>query len=199
MEYFKYLFEDKPTYSQAKIKLSKEKISKLKERDPSGRNKRGGIIDIDKFLKTVIEVYRSVIDETKAYIKYAFSAADMDGSQKVSMQEFLLLFKYLEPEHYDESNLVDLFTKMADTEEDEDLAMSLSKFSELCFSKGYFKLETQYKFIGINQLESEKLMFEKIDKLSKIWEQKKQEFDKFISQNNQIDRVFWSNALWYIE
>lgn len=160
-------------------------------------NKRGGIIDVDKFLKSVIEIYRAVIDETQTYVRYAFSAADMDGSQKVSLREFLLLFKYVEPKHYTESHLVGLFTNMADCEEDGALAMSLSKFSEICFSKGYFKLETQYKFIGIEQGENEKLLFEKIDLLSQNWELKRQEFDTFISQNNQVDRVFWSNALWY--
>ena len=74
----------------------------------------------------------------------------MDGSNKLTIKEFMLLFKHLEPAHYKESFLFELFQKFSDVKEEEQQALSLSKFSELCFSLGFFKLETQYKFLGIS-------------------------------------------------
>jgi Ca2+-binding EF-hand superfamily protein len=105
-------------------------------------NKIGGCLDIDSFLNLVIESYLEIISKTTEYVKYAFSSADLDGSNKVTIQEFLILFKHLEPEHLNESDLFVLFHKISDTEEDGKAAVSLQKFSEICFTRGLFLLET---------------------------------------------------------
>lgn len=197
LEYFKFLFDSKGSLTPKAIKSRKEKLMRLKEKDPTGRNRRGGVIDVDQFLSYVIDHYRTMIEKTQTYVKYAFAAADLDGSQKVTLKEFFLLFKYLEPDYYNEVGLIALFKQTADTEEDGELAMTLNKFSEMCFSKGYFKLSHQYRFIGIEGgKKSDDFLLKKIEDLSKKWEVKKDEFNRFIEQNDDIDRVFWSKAVW---
>lgn len=91
---------------------------KLKQPDPTHRNKIGGVVDIDSFLSMMIEMYISTIAKTKEFVKYAFASADLDGSNKVTINEFLILYKHLEPKFYNEAELFIMFSKLADTAED---------------------------------------------------------------------------------
>ena len=195
MEYFKFLFENQ--YDHDQVKKLREEMTKLKVPDPSGLNKRGGAVDIDKFLMKIIYLYQAKIEETQTYVKNAFNAADLDGSLKVSLRELLILFKNLEPKFYKEDQLFRLFKKGADDDEDGMEAMSFHRFSELCFSKNFFSLEKQYEFIGLEgEQEGEEGLILKFDGLTKRWKKRKNEVKKFLKKcEDFVDFKYWMNVV----
>lgn len=178
----------------------KDKILKLKQTDPTGMNKMGGVVDIDSFLNMMIEMYLGVIAKTKEFVKYAFASADLDGSNKVTINEFLILFKHLEPKFYNESELFVMFSKLADTTEKGSQAMSIQRFSEMCFSKGYFSLARQYEFVGVDPDNAQSQIVNQFDLINKNWKHKKKKLLVFFDRNSIADDIdYWLDSIGYIE
>lgn len=193
LEYFRHIIEQNYP-GDPEIKSMRDKIARLKQEDPSGMNKQNGIIDYDAFIAKIIEFYRTMVEKTQEYVKYAFAAADLDGSLKLTMKEFLLLFKHVEPAHSNEAALFDLFSHQSDEMEGESEAMSLVKFSELCFARGLFRLETQYSFLGIEK--KDEIIF-KFDKLIQVWADERNEYLKCIHSTSDIDKDYWREVIKY--
>ena len=201
LEHFRMVFELNQV-DPVRLKKMKDKLIKLKQPDPTNMNKVGGCVDVDCFLNLMIEMYLDVIATTKEYVKYAFASADLDGSNKVTINEYFILFKHLEPKYYNEADLFVMFSKLADTTEQGKQAMTIERFSEMCYSRGYFSLETQYKFVGVNPENAQEDITHLFDKLTQDWKDVKKKLVGFFNRNahnSSEDNQYWLECINVIE
>lgn len=56
-----------------------------------------------------VKKYRVITERTSINVKNAFYAADLDGNHKINLQEFLILFRNIEPNKYKLTSLLKLF------------------------------------------------------------------------------------------
>ncbi len=53
--------------------------------------------------------YRHLKNRTKNYVVNAFNAADLDGNRMCNLEEFVLLYRHIEKEKFQEASVVQLF------------------------------------------------------------------------------------------
>lgn len=197
MEYFRISIEraysDKP-----ELQLMKEKLSNLIRQDPTNMNKNNGVADFDAFMMYMIEFYRTMVDKTQGFVKSAFDSADFNSSNKLSINEFMILYKYLEPNSYSEADIFKRFLDWADCKEDDEQkeAMSLDRFSEICYSEGIFSLQSQYSFLGV---ESKEEVLRQAKELQSNWGEVRQNYSELIDlADSSLDKKYWNRVILHL-
>ena len=69
------------------------------------------------------------MNRNKQYVIDAFKACDLDGSNTISVNEFILLNRYIEPRQFDLNICVKWFFDYADLIKDNEKNMSFDKFA----------------------------------------------------------------------
>lgn len=145
-------------------------FDRLKQSDFTGKNK-AGVIDQDRFLHLILENYTIFITRTKQFVKNAFKAADLDGNGLCSKDEFQMLWKYINPESYDEEKASKIFDDRADDyQNDNEPAMKMERFSVVAAENRLFQEQKQFQFIGVK---NKKQLIDIYKKLEGSWAEKK--------------------------
>lgn len=142
-DYIKTVFDKK--LSLEELYELKKKVEDCKEEDTTGRNT--ALIDGDVFLEKIIEKYGSLINRTKQYVVDAFDSCDIDGNKTCSVNEWVLLYRYLEPESFELSSCIKMFFENANKYVKGEHCMNFDKFAVICTDKGLFNEEKQNQFI----------------------------------------------------
>ena len=120
-----------------------------------------GIIDGDLFMTRVIKKFRLLVMRTKTFVINAFEACDLDGNGQLSLNEFIMLVRHIEPKKFDMKQVVMKFYEWADLKEEsngegEDKAslnnMSFDNFALICNELSMFTEEAQKSFLGIESV-----------------------------------------------
>lgn len=164
-EFLKIVFEDK--ISTKEFHDFRQTFEKLKEPDPQGLNL--ALIDADIFLERVIERYSMIVNRNKQYMIDAFKACDLDGNNSCSVNEFLILNRFIEPKRFDLTNCVKWFFDNADLIDPKETNMSFDKFAVVCTNLNLFSEKSQNEFLGIK---SSSEAVELFDTLKKGWDSK---------------------------
>mmetsp|Transcript_20544 Transcript_20544/g.17968 ORF Transcript_20544/g.17968 Transcript_20544/m.17968 type:complete len:86 (-) Transcript_20544:2986-3243(-) len=72
-----------------------------------------------------------------------FKSADLDGKGKMTYKEFVSLFKLIEQDRFDDKKIEDIFTSNCDMIENEEIALSYSKFLAVCYEFELFSESKQ--------------------------------------------------------
>lgn len=163
LEYLKFFSENKLGIEEY-IEFKKE-FEPLKEPDPKNVN-RYGIIDIDFFMMKILTKYRLVCNRTKQFVINAFKAADLDGDRMCNLREFILLYKYIESEKFDQEFVETLFDDYADLFVNNERNLSFDKFTVICVEYSLFSDYQQDKFLMITKKEQ---LLEQLDDLKNRW------------------------------
>lgn len=110
------------------------------------------------------------MNRTKEHVVTAFKAADLDGNKTCSLKEFVLLYRHIEPEKFNEEAVIKIFEEQCDIITDNETSMSFDKFTAVCVEYGLFSSAAQDKFINVK---SEKEINESFGKLKAEWEAQK--------------------------
>ena len=159
-EYTKLLFEEK--LSVKDLQEYRKSLEKLKEPDPSGMNV--ALVDQDLFMETTIHKYSMIVNRTKQYVIDAFKACDLDGNNCISVNEFLLLNRYIEPKDFDMSTCVKHFFDNVDNISENEQTMSFDKFAIVCTNLNIFTETKQNQFLEIESSDGLKMVYQNIKK-----------------------------------
>ena len=162
-EYLKVFCENKIGIEEY-LEFKKE-FEPLKEVDPKNMN-RFGIVDIDIFMTKILAKYRLVCNRTKQFVINAFRAADLDGDRMCNLREFILLYKYIEPEKFDLEFVETLFDDYADLYVDGERNFSFDKFTVICVEYNLFSDYQQDKFLMITKKEQ---LLDQLNDLKSRW------------------------------
>lgn len=143
-DYIKFVFDKK--LSLEELFELKKKVEDCKEEDPTSRNT--ALIDADVFLEKIIEKYGSLINRTKQHVVDAFDSCDLDGNKTCSVNEWVLLYRYLEPDSFELSSCIKMFFENANKYIKGEHCMNFDKFAVVCTDKGLFSEEKQNMFIN---------------------------------------------------
>lgn len=191
-------------------KLSFEEIAELrkeidgaKENDPKNINKNG-IIDMDIYLSKVLIKYRHIMNKTKKYVVNAFNACDLDGNKMCNLSEFVLLYRHIEKEKFNEEKVVKLFEEQADLVTNSEKNMSFDKFTAICVDFQLFSDIQQIKFIGISQFDQSEIEVQKnFEELVTHWSVRKMKIEGKLtllkSNLEKEDFDNWMNILITLE
>lgn len=119
----------------------REEVGKLKERGHKLGNDRAGIIDSDEFLGKVIEKYQIIVNRAKQHVIDAFKSCDIDGDHTCSVDEYIMLNRYIENEKFDLNQCIEDFFENADLDEEGEKNMSFDRFAVLSVEKDLFTKE----------------------------------------------------------
>lgn len=158
VDYIHHLFDDK--IPRLELIEFRKQIEKLKEADPSSLN--SGIIDMDVFLEKVIEKYAVIVNGTKQYVIDAFKACDLDGNNTCSVNEFLLLNRYLEPKTFDLNTCIKHFLDNADLIDNKEHNMSFNKFAVVCTNFNLFSEKSQNEFLNVKNKDEQEILYIKV-------------------------------------
>lgn len=164
-EYARFLFEEK--LSVKELLEYRKSLEKLKEPDPSGLN--SGVIDVDLFMEKIMEKYSLIVNRTKQYVIDAFKACDLDGNNCISVNEFVLLNRFIEPKIFDLSTCVKWFFENVDSISEKEQNMSFDKFAVVCTNLNLFSEKSQHLFLGVASNEEVKSLFFEV---KKVWPNK---------------------------
>ena len=145
-EYCKYFFDGKITSDE--IYNFRQSLEKLKETDPTGMNT--AVVDFDIFMDKLLERYNTILNRNKQYVIDAFKACDLDGNNTCSVNEFILLNRYLEPNTFELNGCVKSFFDHADLVDTNDTGMSFDRFAIVCTNMNIFSEKSQNSFLGIS-------------------------------------------------
>lgn len=178
IDFLNQLFADKiPRHDLLEFRKS---LDKLKEPDPNSLN--SAIIDLDMFMDKVIEKYSVIVTGNKQYVIDAFKACDLDGNNTCSVNEFLLLNRYLEPGQFELSTCIKRFFDNADTIIGKEQNMSFNKFAVVSTNFNLFSEKSQNDFLGVADRTDLETQFKR---LQKDWKEKfpalSRKLDKFDS------------------
>jgi len=165
-EVLRHIFDEK--LSGKEMSELKTAVEKLKEADPTGMN--SAVIDIDFFLEKVLDKYTVIVNRNKQYVLDAFKACDLDGNNTCTVNEFLLLNRYIEPKTYDLHTCVKWFFDSADIILGKEQAMSFDRFAVVSTNMNLFSEKAQHEFLSITELDQLHAMFKS---LREDWPKKK--------------------------
>ena len=197
LEYLKVFSENKMTPEE--LNELKKELDNIKENDPKNFNKNG-IVDVDIFLSKILARYRVIVSRTKNYVVNAFKAADLDGNHMCDLNEFILLYRHIEKETFEEENVEKIFEEAADLVEDEEKKMSFDKFAVVCVDFSLFSDRQQNNFLKINENDEIPGLY---NDLKNIWPEKKEIIVKKLDnlKNNIEESEFqnWNNIIQVLE
>lgn len=139
-----------PKLSQLEYQDFREEMDKLKQKGDKFGNGKAGIIDSDEFLSRVLEKYQIIVNRAKQHVIDAFKACDIDGDNTCSVDEYIMLNRYIESDKFDLNQCIEDFFENADLEEDGEKNMSFDKFAVVSVEKDLFTKEKQNQFIGLD-------------------------------------------------
>ena len=150
LEYLKFFSENK--MSSDELNEIKREVDFLKENDHKNINKLG-IVDMDIFLSKILNRYRLIINRTKDYVVNAFTAADLDGNKMCDINEFILLYRHIERNKFNEEIVIKIFEESADLVDDNEKKMSFNKFAAISVEHSLFSDNQQNIFLEIEKNE----------------------------------------------
>ena len=146
-DYIRAVFDKKLTLEE--MYEFKKRMEEFREEDKTERNI--GLIDGDIFLEKVIDKYGSIINRTKQYVVDAFDSCDLDGNKTCSVNEWVLLCRYIEPETFDLNSCIELFFHNANKQIKGENCMTFDKFAAVCTDNNLFTDEKQKTFLGVSE------------------------------------------------
>lgn len=135
-------FTDKGMKKEEQLELRKD-LERLREDDQIK-------IDFDIFCMKILDYYHSLLNQTKQYVKNAFSACDLNGNGRCDVNEWFLLIRHIEPQFYKSQPIEKIFTTNADLEVDSEKNLSFEKFAMLCVDYQLFSDTSQSNFLHID-------------------------------------------------
>ena len=176
LDYLKVFGENKLN-SEELLEL-KMQIDSIKENDPKNVNKTG-IVDFDIFMSKLLIKYRYIVNRCKIYVKNAFKAADLDNNGQCNLYEFILIYRYIENEKFEENRVLKIFQETADVIGENEKNLSFDKFATISVDYDLFSDEKQNKFLEIGQQDNVEQKINELHKdLLKNWNNIKFEFNK---------------------
>ena len=173
----------------------KRQVEKNKESDESGQN-RSGKIRIDYFMPLMVEVYQSYKKKHKELLKRVFDSCNFDGNVVLSIDEFSVLVKNIEPEYYDPRKIEELYNANEELVDAENTGIPLDKFVVLALDYEMFSTEKQKRFALANDDKDIKRNFKT---LKEIWPEKMERLKHLIDYNQRDYEdetiTFWTTAL----
>jgi hypothetical protein len=166
LEYIRVNFDSKLTTEE--FTEFRKEVENLKCKDTLKSGNVNGIIDGDLFMTRVIKKFRLLVMRTKTFVINAFEACDLDGNGQLSLNEFIMLVRHIEPKKFDMKQVVMKFYEWADLKEEsngegEDKAslnnMSFDNFALICNELSMFTEEAQKSFLGIESVNGFLLVF----------------------------------------
>ena len=157
-DFTRMVFEKKLTTDE--MLEIKKKVDSLKEEDKTGMNT--GVLDADVFLEQIIDKYGAILNRTKQYVVEAFDSCDLDGNKTCSVNEWVLLCRYIEPTSFDLNDCIQLFFENANKQIKGESCMTFDKFAAVCTDNSLFSEEKQNKFLGLTEGQSVEDLFSKI-------------------------------------
>lgn len=157
-----------------------------------------GLVDFDRFMEFFIKEYRLRINRTKQYVKNAFMAADLDANEECSKEEFVLLWKYISPETFEEEQARKLFDEKAnETHQDGEIFMGFDRFSVVCAENRLFTENDQLFFLEVSSQEECSVLCQN---LRDNWIEKKSLLnnllDQYKSNRYHMDKIqSWNEIL----
>lgn len=146
-EYLKENFEDK--MNPTEYAEFRQEIEKLKKPDDPMLNGKAGIIDSDELLTRAIEKYQICLNRAKQHVVDAFNSCDLDGDRTCSINEYIMLNRYIENERFDLNKCIEEFFENTDLEEDDEKKMSFDRFATVSVENDIFTKEKQNQFIEV--------------------------------------------------
>lgn len=147
-DYLRENFEDK--MSQQEYVEFRAEIERLKKSDDPMLNGKAGIIDSDELLSRAIDKYQVCLNRAKQHVVDAFNSCDLDGDRTCSINEYIMLNRYIESERFDLNKCIEEFFENADLEEEEDeKKMSFDRFATVCVENDIFTKDRQNQFIEV--------------------------------------------------
>lgn len=186
-------FADNKMATEEYIEFKRE-FEAIKESDPKNIN-RNGIVDIDLFMTKVLTKYRIICNRTKQFVVNAFKAADLDGNKYCSLKEFLMIYRNIEHEKYDEGFAENLFNEHADIKLQGEINLSFDKFTVVCVEYGLFSDVQQDLFLGVQNAQE---IEDKMRSLKNQWSLHYFEVDRKLSEAEKItkeEKQYWFSIL----
>ena len=166
---------------QAEISDLRRDMDRLKQ-DHNMGNVRVQVVNVDSFLEIIVRKYSLIIGATKQYVVNAFNASDLDNNGYCSEDEFHLLWKYLNPDSYEEGAVSQTFEDRADKEIEGEAAMSFDRFCAISAEFSLFSEEKQFKFL---QVSGKSKMIGKYKSLKVQWPMIREELKRRVVLLNQ--------------
>jgi hypothetical protein len=129
LEYFKTFLEEK--MSQEELTELRLNLESQKENDKINVLNTY-MVDFDIIMERVLAKYKIILNKTKAFVRHAFFAADLDGNGKINLNEFMTLYRHIEKEKFVFKNALKMFEENADIITEEEKNLSFDKFTSLC-------------------------------------------------------------------
>jgi len=192
LEYLRHFSENKMNTDEY-IEFKRE-FENIKENDPKNIN-RNGIIDVDLFMTKVLAKYRVICSRTKQFVVNAFKAADLDGNKYCSLKEFIMIYRNIEHDKFDEGFAENIFSENADIKIEGEINLSFDKFTVVCVEYGLFSDLQQDIFLGIHTAQA---LEEDMESLKNNWVMHHLDIDTKLSEASKISReekVYWKNIL----
>lgn len=155
-ECLRSLYEVSKSYNELQ-----QSLLQLKAEDTTGANKFG-VIEVEHFLRFLLEAYIGDKTRTRTYVKRVFEAADMNGDSFLQYDEYQLLVRYLSPLIEARS----LFVQFADIHTDDGLeAITFENFLQLVkMNPDIFPDSQLFEFAGLNSNEEAEVKLEETRK-----------------------------------
>lgn len=178
-------FGDEMNLPQSDIADMRKEVDKLRT-DMKAQNNRISAVNIDIFIESVVRRYRAIIDSTKQSVVNAFVACDLDGNMFVSINEFVMLWRYLNTDTFDREKAERIFDSKSDKQLDDETAMTFDRFCSVAAEMCLFTEDRQCVFLGI---EDKKECKEKFKNFKKNWTKIKEGFELAINEIGGQDAV----------
>ena len=190
-DYTKQVFEKKLPFNE--YYEFKKKVEEMREDDKTGMNL--GIVDADLFLEKVIDKYESVVNRTKQYVVDAFESCDLDGNKTCTVNEWVLLSRYIEPDKFDLNSCIQTFFDNANKIIAGESCMTFDRFAAVCTDNRLFAEENQSRFLGVTP----EYPIEQIHEVLKIdWVNKYRELNQLLLKLTSLTEeevVKWRESL----
>jgi hypothetical protein len=202
VEYLRVNFDTK--LSQDEFAEFRKEVEALKVKDTFKSGNMNGVIDGDLLMTKVIKKFRLLVMRTKSFVINAFEACDLDGNGQLSLNEFIMLVRHIEPKKFDMKQNVMKFYDWADLKEDGEgdndeektgvKNMSFDNFALICNELNMFSEEAQMAFLGIESVNELK---EQVETLKSQWvlvqEEMRQKIESLCFEGKELEN--WMEIL----
>ncbi|KAL4486122.1 hypothetical protein ABPG72_012175 [Tetrahymena utriculariae] len=158
------------------------------------------VLDFDQFMSGMLTTYKILVNRAKQYVINAFNACDLDGNKKCNFNEWSLLNRHIEPDKFDDDQIIQIFEDNADIkEENGEKNLSFDKFAVVSLEYELFSDEAQDRYLEITNPLQFKI---KYDSLMQIWPSKSIEIQKRFYNLQNIDeetKEEWLNIIKVLE
>ena len=192
LEYLRYFSENKMGMEEY-VEFKRE-FEPIKENDPKNIN-RNGIVDVDLFMTKVLTKYRIIMSRTKQFVVNAFKAADLDGNKYCSLKEFIMIYRNIETDKFDEGFAENLFYEHADIKVEGEINLSFDKFTVVCVEYGLFSDTQQDAFL---EVQSNSDIETRIIGLRVSWKDHYKNIDTKLSETAKVcveEKDYWLSIL----